>query len=112
MIVRPSANKISELALEDALTPGQCYSVIGIEANDYRLLNDAGRPYLYQSEVFEIVDATEPADWLVEIGADGERYAYPPALNEVGFFEDFFDDDPAAVATFWQVVNARLSHAA
>jgi len=27
-------------------------------------------------------------------------------------FEDFFDDEPAAVATFWRVVNARLGEAA
>jgi hypothetical protein len=29
------------------LTPGQSYAVMGIEADDLRLINDEGRPYLY-----------------------------------------------------------------
>jgi hypothetical protein len=28
------------------LTPDQPYFVIGIEADDYRILNDSGKPYL------------------------------------------------------------------
>ncbi len=28
-------------------------------------------------------------------GEDGERHAYPPALNEVGFFEDWVHTVPA-----------------
>lgn len=94
------------------LTPGQPYVVIGIEADDLRLLNDEGRPFLYPSDLFEIVDPHEPGDWVSEIGADGERYAYPPSLNVVGFFEDFFDGQHQAVATFWQAVNQRLALAA
>jgi hypothetical protein len=83
--------------------------VIGIEADDFRVLNDKGRPYLYPCHLFEVVDPHEPADWLTEYGGDGERYAYPPSLNQSGFFEDFFDGKPKAVATFWRVVNQRLS---
>jgi hypothetical protein len=91
------------------LTPGQPYVVIGIEGDDFRILNDAGRPYLYSPGLFKILDAREPADWISELGHDGERYAYPAPLNEPGFFEDFFDDKPRAVRTFWQVVNERLA---
>ena len=86
----------------------QDYLVIGIEANDLRLLNNQGKPYLYPKELFEIVDPKEPADWLNEYGDDGERYAYPPLLNTSGFFEDFFDFKEEAVATFWQVINQHL----
>ena len=39
----------------------------------------------------------------MERGDEGERYAYPPPLNAVGFFEDFFDAKPKAVATLWLV---------
>jgi hypothetical protein len=94
------------------LTAGQPYVVIGIEADDFRLLNDAGRPFLYPATLFDLVDAHEPGDWVNEIGADGERYAYPQALNHAGFFEDFFDGQRQAVATFWRVVNQRLVRAA
>src|SRR6185295_17650830 len=104
---------IVELSASDSrypdLTPGQPYVVIGIEADDLRVLNDQGRPYLYSSKLFEVVDPHEPADWVTEVGEDGERYAYPPALDVVGFFEDFFDDQRQAVTAFWQVVNQRLA---
>jgi hypothetical protein len=85
--------------------------VIGIEADDLRILNDQGRPYLYPSRLFEIVSPYEPKDWVTELGDDGERYAYPAPLNDRGFFEDFFDDKKEAVAAFWQIVNQRLATA-
>jgi hypothetical protein len=91
------------------LTPGAPYVVIGIEGDDYRILNDAGRPYLYAARPFEIVDAREPKDWVTESGEDGERYSYPPPLNDAGFFEDFFDGRSKAVKAFWSVVNQRLA---
>lgn len=93
------------------LTLGQLYGVIGIEADDFRILNDAGRPFLYPPDLFSLVDAREPADWITEFGEDGERYSYPPALNKPGFFEDFFDQKAKAVTTFWRVVNHRLAAA-
>ena len=93
------------------LTPHQDYVVIGIEADDFRILNDQGRPYLYPAALFEVVDPREPDDWVTEVSDDGERYAYPPALNDSGFFEDFFDAEPAVVATFWKAVNQRLATA-
>ena len=94
------------------LTPGHPYVVIGIEADEFRLLNDAGRPYLYPPRLFKVVDPHESADWISERGEDGVRYAYPAPLNGRGFFEDFFDDRPKAVRTFWRVVNQQLAEVA
>lgn len=94
------------------LTPGQYYAVIGIEADDFRVLNDRGRPYLYPPHLFEVPDPREPSDWITETGEDGERYAYPPSLNRSGFFEDFFDGEEKAVMTFWRTVNRQMSFAA
>lgn len=91
------------------LTAGQQYAVIGIEADDLRLLNNEGRPYLYPMQLFEVVDPREPEDWVIEFGEDEERYAYPPPLNTRGFFEDFFDQKKETVATFWQVLNQQLA---
>src|SRR5713101_2446088 len=93
------------------VTSGQLYDVIGIEADDLRILNDAGRPFLYPASLFSLVDAREATDWVTEFGEDGERYSYPPPLNKPGFFEDFFDQRAKAVATFWRVVNHRLAEA-
>ena len=94
------------------LTPDQPYFVIGIEADDYRILNDSGKPYLYPPHLFEIVDPREPSIWTTEYGEDGERYSYPPELNEAGFFEDYFDGKQQARSHFWHVINQRLSEAA
>jgi len=91
------------------LTFGQPYAVIGIEADDFRILNDAGRPFLYPERLFKLVDTREPSDWVTELGEDNERYSYPRPLNKSGFFEDFFDEKAKAVATFWHVVNQRLA---
>ncbi len=94
------------------LTPDQPYFVIGIEADDYRILNDSGKPYLYSSHLFDVIDPREPSTWITEYGDEGERYSYPPMLNEAGFFEDYFDGQDEARSKFWHVINARLTEAA
>jgi len=94
------------------LSKKQQYFVLGIEANDYRILNDVGKPYLYAPELFDVIDPTEPGDWMTEFDEDGERYSYPVPLSEAGFFEDFFDQKFEQISVFWHVVNQRLAHAA
>ena len=88
------------------LTLGQLCRVIGIESDDLRILNDAGRPFLYPPDLFSLVDPREPADWVTEFGEDGERYSYPPPLNKTAFFEDFFDQKTKAVTTFWRICES------
>ena len=94
------------------LSEDQPYFVIGIEADDYRLLNDAGKPYLYPPEIFDVVNSSQPIDWVTEFGDDGEQYSYPAPLNEVGFFEDLFEQKQEKMSIFWHVVNQTLSKAA
>jgi hypothetical protein len=65
-----------------------------------------------QREGFDLIDPTEPEDWITEFGEDGERYSYPTPLNEAGFFEGFFDRKPEQTSVFWRVVNQKLAHAA
>jgi len=67
MIVKPINSNTEYIDL----TPHQSYAVIGIEADDYRILNDYGRPYLYPKDIFEIEDFHEPGDWVTEIGEEG-----------------------------------------
>ena len=93
---QPSPN---EDARSFDLTPGNVYRVIGIEADDYRLMNDEGQPYLYSASEFLVVDPSEPAEWQTVYGDEGERYSYPPELSEPGFFEDYFDGNPVCAAT-------------
>ena len=84
---------------------------MGIESDDYRIINDAGRPCLYPHRLFVVVDADLSGDWVVETGEDGERYAYPAAMNAPVFFEDLFDGKPKAGAIFWRRGNRRLTRA-
>ena len=91
------------------LSPDQPYYVIGIEADDYRILNDFGKPYLYPRDLFSLVDPREPKEWMTEFGEQGERYSYPPSMNEAGFFEDYFDGKKETVSLFWHIVNIQLS---
>ncbi|MCI0630509.1 MAG: hypothetical protein L0Y44_07645 [Phycisphaerales bacterium] len=106
MIVRA---KKSRKVSAKRLTPGQLYPVIGIEADWYRIIDDDGGPYLYEPELFEVVNSREPSDWVIEQGEDGERYAYPRPLNRQYFFEDYHDGDRKIIAVFWRVVNRWLS---
>ncbi len=85
--------KKNSMAKYTEFTPGNVYAVIGIEADDFRIMNDLGRPYLYPAGIFEIVDSTPGVKWHRTTGSEGEHYAYPPELSTPGFFEDYFDGD-------------------
>ena len=91
------------------LSLDQPYYVIGIEADDFRIINDFGKPYLYPQRIFFIADPRESKEWVTEYGDEGERYSYPPAMNQPGFFEDYFEGKKETVSLFWHIVNTRLS---
>ena len=74
-----------------ALTPGNIYRVIGIEADDFRIMNDHGEPCLYAPRIFQVIDDSPGVDWEWKVGTEGERYAYAAVLAAPGFFEDYFD---------------------
>jgi len=80
-------------------TFGNVYRVIGIEADDYRIMNDDGQPYLYPAKLFELIDRHQPESWIKRYGEDGEMYAYPHELSRPGFFEDWFEHKRSALAT-------------
>jgi hypothetical protein len=84
-----------------SLTVGRTYEVIGIETDDYRIIDDTGDPLLFDRTCFDVVDPSEPGFWrsLVE---DGRRYAYPPEWQYPGFFEDYHDGNEEVRRTFWQ----------
>lgn len=106
MKVKRQINKDHQPEYAD-LTIGRVYAVIGIEANEYRLLNDVSQPYLYPPHLFEMIDDTIPLDWEIEWGEEGEQYAYPPELNRIGFFEDYFDGEVEAIVTFHRYLQKQ-----
>ena len=46
--------------LHQELTPLKVYTVIGIEVDDFRVIDDSGEPYLYPMYLFTIVDPENP----------------------------------------------------
>jgi hypothetical protein len=100
---------ISEEAAQTCLelTNKRIYHVIGIEADDYRIRNDEGQPYLYPHHLFIVIDDEEPEAWEIELGEEGERYAYPAELNEPGFFEDYFEGKVDAIVTFHRYLQQQ-----
>ena len=90
-----------------SLTLDRRYTVLGIEADYFRLLDDTQRPYLFPPECFEVVEAAEPAFWVCSVDEGGERYCYPEPWNHPGFFEDYFDHAPTARDLFWKVYESH-----
>lgn len=100
-------NKNFDDETQHELTPGAVYEVIGIEAGDFRLIDDSGSPVLVSPVLFEIVDPARPAQWR-SWQQDGVEYAYAPELARAGFFEDFHDREPNAVREFNRYINRHL----
>ncbi len=101
MLVRLTKSTTPDERRIVSLTIGQVYIVIGIEADDYRIVNDHNDPCLYDPTCFELIDATEPEFWECETVAEGERYCYPHEFSQPGFFEDYHDGVPEVVSRFW-----------
>lgn len=90
-----------------ALTVGDTYEVLGIEAGDLRLIDDFGSPVLFERALFEVVDDARPADWVTAF-EDGVEYAGPPEFDSPGFWEDFHEQLPEARAAFARYLNRHL----
>ncbi len=82
------------------LTSGTVYTVIGLDHDSFRVLNDNGEPIIYAKEMFDVIDSDVPSDWVWERYTDDEYYANPPELSVRGFYEDLFDRNPKAQAIF------------
>ena len=82
------------------LSPKCVYSVIGIDFDSYRVVNDDNEPVLYPKSMFDIVEADYPSTWIKSVFDDGEYYIEPPEFSEIGFFEDYFDGVKEAVSVY------------
>ena len=107
---KPELSDRVYLIIEHDLTNGREYEVLGIEADDYRILNDGTRgsegcePVLFSPAMFEIVNENKPNNWIEEYGDEGELYAYPSNWKNC-FFEKYFDGVQEAREMFWNDLN-------
>jgi hypothetical protein len=85
-------------------TVGRVYSVLSIWVDErgvqFRMVGDEPTPALFPQDMFEIVDPSIPATWIVHSPATGCFVFAPETWTRPGFWEDFFDGKSAAVSTF------------
>jgi hypothetical protein len=107
MKIKPIKTKTSD-GITLSLTIGKEYEVLGIEADDFRILDDpdsepyGNDPVLFSPDCFEVTDDTKPSFWICSVGDDGERYCYPPEWDGIGFFEDYHDGVEEVRKQFWE----------
>ena len=84
------------------LTPGNCYRVISMGYDSFRLMADDGRASLYDSSMFDVVSNDRPPDWITKTDPSGKiGYSGPAAFSAPGFFEDYWDGKPEALKVVW-----------
>jgi len=83
------------------LSLGKRYEVLAIEADCYRILDNADDPVVYSQSGFIVVDSHVPAFWKTEFDEDGEQCAGPVLWRKPGFWEDYHDGHQAACEQFW-----------
>lgn len=87
------------------LRVGREYTVLAISAFGGRVLlriasDEAGVPALFQAEMFEVVDSRLPSSWRATLEQSGGLDIGPDAWLQAGFWEDYFNDAPEAVAIY------------
>jgi hypothetical protein len=90
-------------SVHPGLTGGCVYHVVGINDDDFRVINDSGEPLLYEKGLFDVIDPSLPDDWVTEWYEEGGvEYCRknPPELHRPGFYEDYFDNMKYATEIF------------
>jgi hypothetical protein len=105
MRVRCKKNRSS--GIKHALTIGADYEVVGIECDDFRILDDRGDPVLIERTLFRVLDRTRPQSWVTKT-MDGAEYSYAPPFGKPGFWEDYHDNVPGARRAFNRYLNEHL----
>lgn len=82
------------------------YVVLAIQATpdgrvQLRIVSDDGTtPVLFESEMFMTVSTDIPSNWVASIGERGFVDIAPAKWLRPGFWDDYFDRDPQAIADF------------
>jgi len=83
---------------------GEVYHVLSIliepEQTMLRLLGDQSVPALYEPKMFEVVSSIVPSVWTIASPNPGYLSIGPAAWSRPGFWEEYFDDNAEAIATF------------
>ena len=96
------------------LRPDEDYAVLAIEhlpgrVVAYRIATRQGTPALFEASLFAITDPRVDDAWVVQYKDSGEVELMPGLWSAPGFWEDFFDGNPRAVARYQEVVERAIS---
>jgi hypothetical protein len=83
-----------------SLTAAREYSVIGLDYESYRVVDDYGEPIVLPKLGFRIVDEAIPDEWVWDRYSDDEYCSGPKELEIGGFHERYFDGEREVMATF------------
>jgi hypothetical protein len=83
---------------------GGVYHVLGIWVDRaqtrLRLIGEEPTPALFEPEMFEVVSSAIPSIWVINSPKPGCLSLEPEVWSRSGFWEEFFDREPEAVACF------------
>ncbi len=66
----------------------------------FRLVGEEPTPALFEPEMFEVVSSVVPCTWGITSPKPGCLSFAPEAWKRTGFWEEFFDCEPGALACF------------
>lgn len=100
----------AERSSHPALTQGREYVVLAIDAILTRHINfriecdDNAMPALFRSDMFITTQPAVPAIWQVSVSEGGRLQLAPPEWLRFGFWEDYFNDVPEALAAYKRAI--------
>lgn len=85
-------------AKEWGFTPGVPYSVLEIEGDDLRLVDDEGGAYLWPRRLISVTNPSVSPDWEISwIAVGGRRMCIGSSgISGMGYFEDVHDRSPGS----------------
>jgi hypothetical protein len=83
---------------------GNVYHVLSISISPSQtrlcLIGDEPTPALFELDMFEIVSSTIPSVWVITSPKSGWFSLAPEPWSRPGFWEEFYDREPEAMACF------------
>ena len=90
----------------DWVTVGRTYTVPALRADPargitMRIIADDGRtPAIFPADFFESIDGSIPTEWVAQLDDTGVLQLSPRTRLRAGFWEDYSNGVPEAVAQF------------
>jgi hypothetical protein len=87
----------------------QLLALSGLCPCQNRIATRQGTPALFEVSLFAITDPQVDDGWVVQYNESGEVSLVPRAWISPGFWEDYFDGKPDAVARYQEVLRRATS---